>query len=287
MTFYCLFNYHSLVDLHYRDKLQKSQSARKWAREMGLSIREVEWHLNAKLFLDGYPRWEIDGPHQSAILHNMFLHAAKQGMREAERFIQWGCWQSLPRPDPEADIPAIKLVWYQTSHKEIRDLYHSIYILIRSPGLLTCGPWWREEVIQDILSSLRSHLHRWGYTTAPNEDLQGAAMAIWTLIHLQSWSRSRRNQHDEALWEAREAHQWALEAVHTLEDDIWRLSRGRGCPPPCLCSCSGSCPWSKFLDRHPRYPSWHRPKRQVTFGGTRSRVWYMWKTLQRILRTLF
>ena len=54
---------------------------------MGLSIREAEWRLDAKLFLDKYPRWEIEGPHQSIILHDMFLHATEQGQKEAERFI--------------------------------------------------------------------------------------------------------------------------------------------------------------------------------------------------------
>ena len=87
MTFYCLFSYHSLLEWHYRDKLCKSQSTRVQPREVGLSIREAEWHLNAELILDEYPRWEIDGPHWSIILHNMFLHAAKQGRKEVERFI--------------------------------------------------------------------------------------------------------------------------------------------------------------------------------------------------------
>ena len=40
-----------------------------------------------------------------------------------------------------------------------------------------------------------------------------------------SWSQGRDYQHDEALWEAREAHQWALEATHMLELNIDRLSQ--------------------------------------------------------------
>ena len=66
----------------------KSQSTREQAREVGLSIREAEQWLDAELFLDEYSRWEIEGPHQSIILHDMFLHAAEQGWKEAERFIQ-------------------------------------------------------------------------------------------------------------------------------------------------------------------------------------------------------
>ena len=59
---------------------------------MGLSIREAEWRLDTKLFLDKYPRWEIEGPHQSIILHKMFLYAAEERQKEAERFICQGCW---------------------------------------------------------------------------------------------------------------------------------------------------------------------------------------------------
>ena len=59
--------------------MHKSQTAREWATEVGPSFREAEQRLNAKLFLDEYPRWEIEAPHQSIILHEMFVHAAKQG----------------------------------------------------------------------------------------------------------------------------------------------------------------------------------------------------------------
>ena len=107
----------------------------------------------------------------------MFLHAAKQGQKEAERFIHQGHQQSLPRPDPEADVSTIQLVGYWTSHKEIRDLYYNIYLLRRSPGPLPCRPWQREEAIQDILSSLRSCLHRQGGTAMLKVDQPGAAAA--------------------------------------------------------------------------------------------------------------
>ena len=174
---------------------------------MGLSIRVAERRLDAELFLDKYPRWEKEGPHQPVILHNMFLHAAKQEWKE-----------------PEADVPTIKLVGYQTSHKEIRDLYHGIYLLRRSPIPLPCGPQQREEAIWDILSSLRNCLLRQGYTTTSKEDTQGAA------AESQSRPRRREDPHDEAL---REAHQQTLEAAHALEHDIERLSwGGRGCPIP-------------------------------------------------------
>ena len=85
--FCCFFSYHSLIELHYGDQMHKSQTTRNWATEVGLSFREAEQRLNAKLFLDEYSRWEIEASHQSIILHVMFLHTTKQGWKEAERFI--------------------------------------------------------------------------------------------------------------------------------------------------------------------------------------------------------
>ena len=45
--------------------------------EVGLSVREPEQRIDAELFLDEYPRWELGAPDQSVILHKMFLHATK------------------------------------------------------------------------------------------------------------------------------------------------------------------------------------------------------------------
>ena len=43
----------------------------------GLSIREVERVIESEMFLDKYPQWELGTPHQTVILHEMFLHAAE------------------------------------------------------------------------------------------------------------------------------------------------------------------------------------------------------------------
>ena len=123
----------------------------------------------------------------------------------------------------------MKLIGYQTSHKEIRDLYHIIYLLRRSPGLLPCGPQQRREAIWDILSSLRNCLYRQVYPTTSEEDAQGSAT--------ESWSRSWRKKDTrvKALQEGRVAHQRALEAARVLESDIKRLSwrlKDAQCPHP-------------------------------------------------------
>ena len=75
--FCCLFSYHSLLELHYGGRMNKSQTAREWAIEVGLLVREAEWRLDTELFLNEYPRWELGAPHQSVILHEMFPHATK------------------------------------------------------------------------------------------------------------------------------------------------------------------------------------------------------------------
>ena len=108
--------------------------------------------------------------------------------------------------------------------KEIRDLYHGIYLPRRLPSPPSCGCQQREEAIQDILSSLRDCLHRWGYTATPKGDIQEAD------AESQSRPRRREDLHDEALQKVREAHQWTLEAAHMLEWDIKRLCWGEGMP---------------------------------------------------------
>ena len=57
----------------------------------------------------------------------------------------------------------MELVGYFTSQKEIRDIYHSVYLIERSPEFPSCGEWQRTRTIQDILSSLMDWLHRWAY----------------------------------------------------------------------------------------------------------------------------
>ena len=122
---------------------------------------------------------------------------------------------SISRPDLEADQSAMELVGYWTSHKEIWDIYHSVYLLRRSPGLPPCGSQWRREAIHDILSSLRSWLHQQVYPTAAKET-QGPVEKH------QSRLRRRGDLHEEALQEARVACQRALEAAQVLKSDIWK-----------------------------------------------------------------
>ena len=62
--------------------------------------------------------------------------------------------------DLQADVSAIQAVGPQTSREEIRDLYYEVYKLRRLPGSPPCGPEWKEELVGDVVSSLKGCL-RW------------------------------------------------------------------------------------------------------------------------------
>ena len=77
-------------------------------------------------------------------------------------------------------------------------------------------------------------------------------------------TQGRDDLPDKALQEAREVHQWALEAAQILELSIERLSqdvdRTKDWHPH-----SHSHSWDRLQERLARSPSPHRPRRHVTF----------------------
>ena len=130
----CLFSYHSLLELHYRGRMNKSLTTNERANTEGLSVREMECHIDVEMFLDGHAGWKVGIPHHPIILHKMFQHAAEQGQKEVECMICWGCQHSLPKLDPKADVSTIQLLGSQTSKEEFRTLYYEVYKLRRLPG---------------------------------------------------------------------------------------------------------------------------------------------------------
>ena len=146
--------------MQYGDKRFKSLAAKEWAKEGGLSIWEAECHLDAELFLNEYPGWDVGGLHCLFICQQMFVHAAESRQKEVERLIHHSHWQGLPRLDSEADVPAVQLVGYWMSREEIGDLYHQVYILKRLPGTPPCGSEWAWDVTRDILFSLKDCLRQ-------------------------------------------------------------------------------------------------------------------------------
>ena len=115
---------------------------------------------------------------------------------------------------------------------------------------------------EEPLAQVRRHCH------ARGGPMGGCCNYPQPICQLESHSRSQRREepHDEVLQEAREAHQWVLEAACMLELNIERLSLGvESTQYQHPHSHSSSCLWSRSLDRHERSPSWHRLERCVTF----------------------
>ena len=115
-----------MLALHYGDQVQRTWAAWHFAKENDTSIQGVECQIDIGLFLDEYPQWGLGTPHQTVMLHEMFLHAAKRGQKEAEFMVHWGHWGSVYDSDSETDQSTMELVGYHMSQKEIRDVYQSI-----------------------------------------------------------------------------------------------------------------------------------------------------------------
>ena len=91
-------------------------------------------------------------------------------------------------------------------------MYHSVYLLRRSPWSLSCGESRRRRAIQDILSSLQTRLQRWTYS-AEAEDL-GAQGGEWV-------GSDQLQSYEAALWAT---CQKALETAEALQSDLERLN---------------------------------------------------------------
>ena len=218
------------------------------------------------------PGGGLGTPHQSIILHKMFLHAAERGQKEAEHMFCQGCWGSVYNPNSEADQSAMDLVGYHTSQNEIRDIYQSIHLLQRAPGLPSCRDWLRRKAIQDILFSLKGQLHRWGHSTAArDQELQEEQVRL-------NWWESYK----EAL---RVAHQRVLDTTKALKSNTERLSwrrdrshthswthsqsrshsRTRSRSRSHSRTQSQNCSQGSTRNAHTRYPDGPPSRRRVTF----------------------
>ena len=122
-----------------------------------------------------------------------------------------GCQSCIPEPNPEVDQSAMELVGYQTSRKEMWDIYHSMYLLPRCPGSPSCGALRRRRAIQDILSSLQAQVQRWTYSAETEGPGAHGRERVGT-EPLQSY---------EVALQA--ACQKAIETTEALCDDLERL----------------------------------------------------------------
>ena len=150
--------------------MEKTCEACHMAGQEGLSYREAERVVESNLFLDEYPRWNLGSPHWSVILHEMFLHVESRGCKEVECMCHQGHQSCVREPHSEEDQSTLCLIGYHTSHKELRDVYYSIYNLNRALWFPSCGKVKRMRAIGEILSSLQERLQRWT-SSAEAEDM--------------------------------------------------------------------------------------------------------------------
>ena len=160
--------------------MQKTLATKEWVSREGLSIWEMEWCMDTKMFLDEHLHWEAEWLHCPLILQEMFLQAAHSGRKEAEWVICQGCQHDPPHLDPQVDVPMVQVVGPWTSREEIRDLYYQVYKLWRLPGSLLCGLEWAEELVRNVVSSLKNHLEK-PPERGPTTKGTGRVWACWCL----------------------------------------------------------------------------------------------------------
>ena len=81
---YLLYSYCKLMVAKYGCKREKSQEAKRRSTEEQKPMWEMERAVDVDLFLEAQEQWAKDSPHRLIILHEMFLHAAYEGWKEAE-----------------------------------------------------------------------------------------------------------------------------------------------------------------------------------------------------------
>ena len=151
--FYLPYSYHKLMVAKYGCKKEKSQEAKQRSTEEQKPMREMERAVDVDLFLEAQEQWAKDSPHWLIILHEMFLHAAYEGQKEAEQVVCWGCQQHMPQLDPEVGIPTVQLVHPEIDREQLIELYLEVYKLHRLPG----SPPGELAILEEILSVLPRH----------------------------------------------------------------------------------------------------------------------------------
>ena len=201
--------YHDLMVPKYGCKREKSQEAKRRSTEEQKPMREIERAADIDLFLEAQKQWAKDSPHHLVILHEMFLHAASKGQKEAEWVVYQGCHQHMPQLDPEVGIPAIHLVHPEIDREQLLELYLEVYKLHRLPG----SPPGELAILDEISSVLPCHPQEEKGT--PNAQRPVSPKGFHSPQNrpsLQEWEDSI----DRSLARVREAHQKALSTVATL-----------------------------------------------------------------------
>ena len=163
------------------------------------------------------------------------------------------------------------MVGFRTTREEIQRIYNEVYQQNMLPGPHHVGQSGWRPLIRKSAFPCKSRHGRGRVPPGQKRIWRGATAGIlWPSCLTESCCRtqvSNKDQHDQALTEAREAHWRALEATHFLEQNIERLSweRSRAKSAECQHPYSHGCLRGSPQGRHPWSPSPPRPKKHVTF----------------------
>ena len=125
----------------------------------------------------------------------------------------------MPQLNPEVGIPTVQLVGLETTKEELLELYLEVYKLHRLPG----SPLGEPAILGEVLSSLPDHQR--------HEKEEAPTATAWPHAEGPHSSRSstpNRGRKDDSVERSlamvHEAHQKALAAVATLEEEIEQLN---------------------------------------------------------------
>ena len=130
--------------------------------------------------------------------------------------LHWGHQSQVRESSTEEDQSALHIIGYHTSRKELRDVYHSVYLLNRAPGSPSCGEVKQKRAIWEILSLLQERLWRWTFLCTDAKDAPENKMGL-----------ASSPTYEVALWEV--CHK-VVETTASLQNDLDRLNnemRGR------------------------------------------------------------
>ena len=180
----------------------------------------------------------------------------------------------MREPNSEEDQSALHLIGYHTSHKELRDVYYSIYSLNRVPGFPSCGKVKRMRAIREILSLLQERLQRWT-PSAEAEDVPENEMgsiplptyeaALQDVCHkVIQTAASLQNDLDRLNSELRGRSQTHSPSItwHRMQSESWCRTRSQ----------SWRRRWSRGQSKM-RSESHHRAQMEVCTGSTPGRIW--------------
>ena len=111
-----------------------------------VSIREVERHLDAKVYLEEQKQCLPSGLHHEYLCCHMFVHVATMGQREHDSMICHGQKEQSSPKSLHDKATAVESINPDFTWEDIKGLYQEVYQLQRLPGGSHCEQAMREQL---------------------------------------------------------------------------------------------------------------------------------------------